>query len=267
MDKYANIFNISFAQEFAYKANFIMWRVRNVLAFLLIFFLWDTVFADSQRILFGYDRDSIMTYIFGILLVKAIVLSARTVDVSGEISNGDIVNLLLKPVDYFRYWLVRDFASKALNLSFAIFEVAILYVIFKPVFYFQTDPGILLAFVLTIIFAVLIFFTTLFIVSSVTFWAPEISWGAQFLVTVVITEFLSGAIFPLDIFPATVQQVLSFTPFPYMIFFPLQVYLGKVSGLALFKGLIVSGVWAFVLYFLMRFIWNKGLRVFQAYGR
>src|SRR3990167_1574500 len=211
MNKYLQVFKISFQQEFAYRLNFIMWRVRNVLQIFVVFFLWDTVFSFREGELFGYDRDRILTYVFGLIFIKAFVLSARAQDVAGEIARGDIINYLLKPVSYFKYWLTRDISSKALNLIFAVFEFGILYLILKPPFYFQTNP--------------------------------------------------------LDILPANLQNILSFTPFPYLIFFPLQVYLGKITGLLLLKGIVVSLVWIVILWFFMKWVWNKGFKAYQAYGR
>ena len=139
--KYISLFKISFAQEFAYRLSFVMWRVRNVMQILLLFFLWTTVFSDPGRVLFGYDRAKMLTYVFGILVVKAVVLSARTVDVAGEISRGDLSNLLLKPISYFKYWLTRDLSSKALNMVFAFFEITILFQTSKksPIFSSQSN--------------------------------------------------------------------------------------------------------------------------------
>lgn len=127
MKKYLELFKISFQQEFVYRLNFIMWRVRNVLQIFLVFFLWDTVFSNSQRVVFGYDRAKILTYVFGLVLVRAFVLSARAVDVGGEVARGDLSNYLLKPISYFKYWLTRDLSSKALNLIFAVFETTALF--------------------------------------------------------------------------------------------------------------------------------------------
>ena len=132
MYKYWAIFRISFQQEFAYRLNFVMWRVRNVLQIFLIFFLWSTVFSDPSKNFFGYDRARILTYVFGILIVKSIVLSARGVLVANDIAGGGLTNYLLKPVGYFKYWLTRDSSSKALNLFFSVFEFSILYLVLKP---------------------------------------------------------------------------------------------------------------------------------------
>jgi ABC-2 type transport system permease protein len=267
MKKYWQIFSISFQQEFAYKLNFVMWRVRNVFQILLTFFLWSTVFANPQTIIFGYDRAKILTYVFAIMIVKAFVLSARAMDVSYDIAQGDLSNYLLKPIGYFKYWFVRDISSKALNIIFAMFEFTALFLILKPPFFFQSNPSIVLITVLAIIIAVLLYFLLLFLVSSVPFWAPELGWGSHFLLTVIIIEAFSGSLFPINILPPAFQSVLMATPFPYLIYFPIQVYLGNISGQALAGGLIVSAAWVGILWFAMNFVWQKGLRVYESIGR
>lgn len=233
----------------------------------LVFFLWDTVFSDPDRIVFGYDRQKILTYVFGILLVRAFVLSARAVDVAGEISRGDLSNYLIKPLNYFKYWITRDLSSKTLNLIFAGGEAILLYLILKPPFFFQTNLISLFGFLVSLILAIFIFFVLLFITSTVAFWVPEASWGTQFLVIAVTTEFLSGAIFPLDIFPGFIQDLLNLTPFPYLIFFPIQVYLGNVTVVALLKGLTISLFWSVILWIGLNSIWNRGLKSYQSSGR
>ncbi len=267
MKKYWQIFKISFAQEFAYKFNFVMWRVRNVMQLLLIFFLWNTVFTGGSVSFFGYDKEKILTYVFGILVLRALVLSARAVDVSEEISKGDILNSLLKPMNYFKFWLTRDLSSKVLNLIFAAVEFTILFWLLRPSFFFQTNPIFLTGFVVSVLLAIFLYFCILFIVNMVPFWAPYMGWGAQFLVTVVIVEFFSGALFPIDILPQGIQSVLYLTPFPYLIFIPIQIYLGKISFVFALKGILIALMWSLGLAYLMNFLWNKGLRAYEAVGR
>jgi ABC-2 type transport system permease protein len=267
MKKYISIFKISFAQEFAYRVNFIMWRVRNIIQMFLVFFLWSTIFSNPQAEIFGYNKDKILTYVFGILLLRAIVLSARAVDVSGEISRGDITNFLLKPINYFKYWFTRDISSKALNLSFAVLEATALYFILKPPFFVQTNPFYLFLFLVSIVLAVFLFFHLLFLVNMIPFWVPEAGWAGQFLFIVIFTEFLSGGVFPIDILPDVFQKVIFLLPFPYLLFFPLQVYLGKLSIAVTLKGLGISLIWLLVLSFAVSFVWQKGIKKYEAVGR
>lgn len=267
MNKYLSVFKISFQQEFVYRINFIMWRVRNLLRFFLVFFLWDTVFSDPNRVLFGYDRSMILTYVFGLLIIRGFVFSARSFEAAGEISRGDLSNYLVKPLSYFKYWLSRDMSSKVLNLVFAVFETIILFLILKPPFFVQKDPVFLIGFLFALILATFIYFVMLFLTSSIPFWVPEAGWGAHFLVSVILVEFLSGALFPLDVLPGVIQKIINYTPFPYLLFFPIQIYLGKISGPLMFRGILVSLFWAVILWIIFNSVWKRGLKVYQAHGR
>ena len=266
MSKYLAVFKISFAQEFVYRLNFIMWRVRNVLQIFLIFFLWDSIFADPGRVVFGYDRAKILTYVFGLLIVRSIVLSTRTIDVPGDISNGDLTNYLLKPVNYFKYWFTRDLSSKALNLIFAALEAMLIYFLLRPPFFFQQNPAILLLFFLAVFLAVVLYFLMIFIFSTFPFWYPEQAWGSIFLLF-IFTEFLAGGAFPLDILPPLAQKVIYSTPFPYLLFMPLQIYLGKISFLVGVKAVLIASLWVGILALILKLLWSFGLKAYRAEGR
>ena len=131
----------------------------------------------------------------------------------------------------------------------------------------QTNLVVLFAVFISLILAVVLFFCLLFITNMSAFWMPENGWAAQFLFIVIITDFLSGGVFPLDIMPLVLQKVLYSTPFPYLLFFPLQIYLGKIAGLEIIRGLITSFAWVLFLLMILKFTWAKGLRRYSAEGR
>lgn len=243
-----------------------MWRIRNVLSILLVFFLWDTVFSDPGRVVFGYDRAKILTYVFGLLLVKSLVTSTRAIDIAGEISQGTLTDYLLKPVSYFKYWFARDMSSKALNVGFAFVEALSLFLILKPPFFIQKDPAIILLFILSVIFAAVLFYLLMALVSIFPLWYPEQAWGLSFLL-LIFADLLGGGVFPLDILPTNIQSALYLMPFPYLVFMPIQIYLGKLDLALSFRALAVSGFWIMTVIYLLRTTWNAGLKVYRAEGR
>jgi ABC-2 type transport system permease protein len=267
MRKYFQVFKVSLAQEFAYKLNFVMWRVRHVIQILILFSFWNIIFSDNHINFFGYDRSKILTYVFGILILRAIVLSARAVDVAGEISSGNLTNLLLKPVSYFKYWFCRDMSSKVLNLAFSIIEISILFIWLKPPIFIQKDVKVLIPFLISLTLAIGLYFLILFLVNLVSFWMPENAWAAQFLFIFIILEFFAGGVFPLDILPDFLFKISSYLPFYYLLFFPLQVYLGKISLFLVLKGIVISLAWLLILSFALNRVWHKGLSVYNAEGR
>ncbi len=266
VDKYLSVFKISFQQEFAYRLNFIMWRLRNVFQVFLAFFLWDTVFANPGMVIFGYDRAKILTYVFGLILIRSIVLSMRSVDIAPEIAKGDVSNLLLKPISYFKYWFTRDSASKLLNLTFAVFEAGILYILLRPPFFLQNNIFYILFFILSITLAIILYFLLVLLFSMPTFWFPQQSWGFMFLLMVFV-DILAGGIFPIDILPSNIQNLAYLTPFPYLLFIPVEIYLGHFNFVATLRFLAASMVWIFILLFVNNKVWNLGLKSYRAEGR
>lgn len=266
MNKYLAVFKISFQQEFVYRVNFIMWRVRNITQIFLIFFLWDTVFSDPKRVVLGYDRVKILTYVFGIIIVKAIVFSTRSIDIAGDIARGDLSNYLIKPINYFKYWFIRDLSSKTLNLFFAFFETLALFLILRPPFYFQTNIPLLVVFVISLVFAVLLYFLLVLLFNMFPFWYPENAWGIFFLF-MIFSDFLGGVVFPIDILPNIVQKLLYLSPFPYILFIPLQIYLGKLNWVIIARSLAICSFWILGLYLIVNKLWRLGLKAYRAEGR
>ncbi len=72
--------------------------------------------------------------------------------------------------------------------------------------------------------------------------------------------------FPLDILPHGFAQVLFYTPFPYQLYFPVAIYMGKVTGMALLQGLIVQTAWVLLAYGFAELMWHRGIRKYSAVG-
>jgi ABC-2 type transport system permease protein len=263
--KYWTVFKISWSNGFVYRLNFLLWRLRNIILIVSIYYLWETIFKNNVSI-FGYTREKILTYVFLTLILRAFILGVRSIDVGGEISDGRLANYLLRPINYLWYWFTRDWADKILNLIFSIFEAALLVMLFKPVFYFQTDPVIVVFTLAAVLVGILINFLLGSITSYTTFWTPGNSWGFWF-VYFVIQDVLGGIMFPLNILSKPFYDLLMLTPFPYLMYFPANAYLGYFSTNELIFRLIVGGFWTILLFGMVKKMWRKGVRLFLAEGR
>lgn len=266
MKKYLTVFAIDWQNQFIYRLNFLLWRIRNVLRLLMTYFLWRGVFTTNQNV-FGYSQSQMLTYVFLVLVIQSLILSAPSADnIGGEIGNGDISNYLTKPVSYLKYWFTRDLSSKTLNLIFSFMEIFCLWLLLRPQIHVTLDPSTLIIFPLICLLAVLSYFFLNAVTRFVSFWTPENTWGLSFVVLVIL-EVTSGQLFPLDILPPVGKLVFQLTPFPYLIYYPIAILIGKISGFAAFKILVQSFIWMIILYLLSQFIWKKGLKVYAAEGR
>jgi len=265
MRKYFQVIKITFQAIFVYRLNFILWRFRALVQLLVLYFLWLAVIPEGTT-LFGYDQAKILTYILGTSIVRSFILSSRSVDAAGEIASGALANFLLRPINYLKYWFSKDIADKILNLFFSIIGIFLILILLRPPIIIQNNPMIIFLTIVTIILGIILYFYLSFLLSMVAFWTPENVWPPRFL-SMIIIEFLAGSLFPLDILPVGVFKALKLLPFTYLLFFPLNVYLGKLTTQEIFTGVLISIFWIIVFWQLAKALFRLGLRNYVAWGR
>lgn len=260
--KYWAFFTITLQEYFAYRLNMAMWRIRQVFVFLIPFFIWKAVLGGGGSV-YGYDFPAIITYLFGTTVLRSLVMGSRTADLGWMINSGYLTIPLMRPISMFKFLFTRDMADKLFNLSFIVIEIPLLLWIFHPPVFIQTDPLTLVLTLISVVMAVLIYFYINIMFGTIAFWTRDV-WAPRFLLMVVL-EFATGAMFPLDMLPVWGQQILNLTPFPHLLFTPLKIYLAQDP--ALIPHLLIQLVWTVVLYYITRALWNKGLKSYEAEGR
>lgn len=265
MRKYLAVFAVSWQNGFVYRLNFWLWRIRSVILILTVYFLWEAVFQNNLSVA-GYDREKILTYVFLTLVLRSVILGQRSIDAAGEIADGRLANYLVKPINYHLYWFTRDLADKLLNIIFAVLETIVLYLILRPPLFGQSDPLVLAGFLVAGIIAILLNFILGSITSSLSFWTTNNAWGFWFLYF-IFQEFFGGVVYPLDIFPETISRVIMLLPFAYLLFFPANVYLGKVAWPDYFWGLTVALFWLTISFIALQRLYRAGVKSYQAEGR
>lgn len=255
--------HVTLDEYLEYRFNFFLWRVRNFIFFLTLIFLWLAIYSQQTSV-FGYQKDQMLTYIIGVAMLRSIVLGTRTGSIAGEIKTGELTRLILQPINIFFFWASRDIADKFLNIAFSIAEVALI------IFLFRFSPHLptveqFFFFLVVLFLAVILFFFTSLILSFVAFWTDDI-WALRWLVGYVLLEFFSGAIFPIDILPSWITNLIAFTPFPYLIYYPMKVWLGQIPTPEIMNIIGMSLGWIIVTWALALFIWKKGSKNYGAYG-
>lgn len=262
MRKYLSIFIITLQEAFSYRLNFVMWRVRQVFVFLIPFFIWRAVLGSSDDI-YGYNFERIMTYLFGTTVLRSLVMGSRTVDLGWMINSGYLTITLLKPVKNFSFMFVRDLGDKLYNLSFIAFEIPLMLWLFRPPVFLQSDPVTILLAICSVILAIYIYFYINILFGSIAFWSRDV-WAPRFFLMVIL-EFATGAMLPLDMLPSWLQSVIGVTPFPHLLYTPLKVYLGELPSPLV--SLSMQVMWVTILYLLAKYVWREGLKRYEAEGR
>ena len=262
MRKYLTLFTLSWQKQLEVRSDFIFERGRSIAVLFSLYYLWSSLLTSRTDVA-GYSRDQMLTYVLMMTLLRAWVLSCVTDRIPSEIARGKLSELLLRPMSHLGYWATQDAASKMLNIGAVAVELSLFCLLVRPPF--LPPPNLMTAglFALSTLLAMTIYFQMSYMLGVVGFWTAQ-SWGPRFCFEILL-EFSAGAYFPIDLLPAAVQRALNWLPFPYLVFHPLSIYLGKEAN-AWPSILGHQAMWILVLMGASRGLWGAGLRHYAAEG-
>lgn len=262
--KYILIAKNTLQEYFVYRVNFFFWRLQVFISFLTFYSLWSAVGRSPGFSSSLYSLPQLYSYFVIGYVIRAMVFTTRTQDLGGDIQEGRLSTLLLKPISIVKYYFSRDIIDKLFNLFFMVFEFALIIVLFRPELIIPA-PLNFLVFVLFLLLSISIFFFYSLAISFSAFWIDS-AWSIRFLSGVVFVNLFSGQFIPLDLLPPFIYRVLVFTPFPYMYFYPVKFFIGQVSLPQAVNYLITGLFCLIVTAAFSNWLWLKGKQKYQSYG-
>jgi len=263
LEKYGSVFAITLQHELYYSASFLMDRARSITIIIAFYAFWTAIFQDRTDLL-GYSKSQMMTYILGMNILRALIFSDKTWEIIREINTGKISAYLIRPISYIGYSVSRDAVDKLTNLLSAVVEVALVVWILNVPIYIPKSGSTIFYFLIAVPLALFLYFFMVYAISALAFWTAE-SAGPRFCFELFL-EFASGAFFPLDVLPATLRGIFHALPFASLIYFPLNIFLERISYTQLLQGFLVQGFWMMVLFGTTKWIWYKGMKNYSADG-
>lgn len=259
------IFKLGLQNTAAYRTNFFFGALFNLVPLVAAIAMWRAIFAGGKETIAGYTLAEMLSYYLIATLVG--MTTAVTEDewqIATDIKDGGISQSLVRPIRYFGYRLCLFLANRLIYTAVALLPMA---AIVAWNFRYLLPPANLLSlvgFVCSLALSALLQFLLAYLTALLAFWVLEIS---TFSFMLLATQRLaSGEMFPLDLLPSWLNHLLLLTPFPYCMFFPVSVYMGRVNAASLVQGLAMQGIWIVMLFGLARVIWHRGLRTYTAVG-
>ncbi len=263
MIKYLILLKITWQNSLVYRLSLLTWRLRSFLSSLMSLTVWTVIFTSNKGA-FGYSKESMITYIFLIAFLQSFIIASSLNGLANRLYSGEISNYLLKPINLFALFAVQEIADKIKNVFFLILETLLLFLIFDPIVIFP-DLKIFLLFLIWCFGGLILNFIISLLFGSLGFWSPQV-WGPKFLFFMVL-EFTAGKLFPLDILPTTLQRIIYFTPFPYLSFLQIQLFLERLNQQQIIQHSITLIFWILFLGLITNKIWKRGLKSFESVGR
>jgi ABC-2 type transport system permease protein len=264
--KYLHVFNVGIQNTLVYRANFLFRAAFALIPLTAILFVWKTIYAGKEvgGEVAGYALSEMISYYLVVTLVD--MFTAVTEDdwqIASDIREGRISQFLVKPIDYLTYRLFLFFSGRTIYTICALLPVS-LFIFYLRKHFILPDAAALGWFILAVGMTALLQFLISYTMALLAFWVLEV---ATLIFILFAFEYVAGGhMFPLDILPPAIQTALQFTPFPYLLYFPVSIYLGRTEGPEMVVGLCIQAAWVVAAYLLARFVWSRGIRKYGAYG-
>jgi ABC-2 type transport system permease protein len=265
--KYLSIIKISMQDNLEYRFNFFTTFIFMIAPLAVHICLWTTVYGVgvSEENLSNYSYQMMITYtILGHCLDKFTVDINQQLRVCNEIQDGVISKYLLLPVSYFNTNVSYLITNRIVYFVTLIIPYLLVIFCFRSQFMFNSDLMYFLIFIIAILAAIFISFMVNHLIALVTFWLKDIS--SLYVFTQSTFSFLAGGYFTLDLLPTWAFNLLMHTPFPYILYFPVAIYMKKLDlGKIKYYGMI-AGIWIVVLLILNSIVWKRGVKKYSADG-
>lgn len=262
MRSYFPIARAAYMIGLVYRFGFLFAMLGNIVYLGVAYYLWRSIYRYSD-VIHGLTFNETFLYVG---LGSAIFILLKTYAdwfIHHEIREGFIAVYLTKPLDYQMYNLFANLGSLLMNLTaITIPTILLLGFVFKVKAAY--GPGLFL-FPISLFLAFLISFSIDYFIGLMGFYSESV-WGLSTTKEIIVTVF-SGALIPLQFFPAGMQKVLFWLPFQAIYHTPIMMLTKPDQSLGVFLPMIaVQLFWGIALFLAARIFYNQAVKVLRIAG-
>jgi ABC-2 type transport system permease protein len=266
------IFRISVEERLVYRGDFALGTLMRFLPIVTQIFLWGAVFesvgaADSsgQTRIVGYSYSDFIAYYLLTMISRAFSsMPGLASGIARDIREGTIKKYLAQPIDMLGFLLLYRVAHKAVYYLVAALPFTAVFVVCRGYFHGWPDATTLAAFFASLVLGFLLGFFLEATIGMIGFWFLEVS--SLLFIYMLLSFFFSGHMFPIDMLPGFWGEVVRVIPLQYLAYFPVAIFLGKVTGSALAWGLAIQLAWTIFFIVASRVAFSFGVRRYSGFG-
>jgi ABC-2 type transport system permease protein len=232
----------------------------HLMPILIYMFVWMT--AASQNSVGGFDRDAFVVYYLAMMVLHELTYPSSNYTVGDVIRTGGFSTWLLRPLHPIYEAIGTDFASKAVGMPFTILVALGLWAVLRPAVQFTAEN--LFLFFLAMLLAYTLRFILAYALALLALWSQRAD--ALLNLNDTLLFLFAGQVAPLALLPQSLQNVALLLPYRYMLGFPVEVLMGRLSQAQLGGGFLGLGIWILIALLLHQLVWKRGLRHYSAVG-
>lgn len=254
------LLRIGLAETVAYRAEFIIWMLTTTLP-LVMLGLWTSVAHEAP--FRGFAERDFVAYYLAALIVRNVTGSWVVWQINEEIRSGALSMRLLRPIHPFAGYVATHLSAIPLRALIAL-PIAVVMLVTSARDILAEGPLELALFFVSLAGAWILTFAILIILGAIAFWIQRSMGIAE--VYFGVFAVLSGYLIPLALMPDWIRVAAELSPFRYMLSAPVEILIGRATGIDAVELVLVEYGWATVAVIGAFVMWSRGVRRYEAYG-
>ncbi|MEM1098625.1 MAG: ABC-2 family transporter protein [Planctomycetota bacterium] len=248
----------------AYRFEIMLWMVATMLP-LIMMGVW--IEAGASGLFPDITAASVARYFLAVFVIRQVTVVWVAYEFEYFVVTGRLSPVLLHPIDPVWRFVFSHLGEQLVRLPFFAGVLAIAIALYPAALregdgWWMPSVGRALGFFGLVYAAFALRFLLQYTIAMLAFWIEKV--GGFESLSYLPYLFLSGMLFPLEVLPPGVANVLLWTPFPYLVWFPAKLLVD--GDVELVRGLLTIGGWFVALLILNRFVWRRGLAHYSAMG-
>jgi len=227
---------------------------------LLYLFVWATAAGQGQ--LQGYTRDGFIVYYLCFILLNQFTYPVSNWTMGDSVRMGRLSNWLLRPLPVMYEAIASDIAMKMACTPFGVAIIVLLALILHPAFAWSWQS--ILFFLPAFVLAQALRFLMAYTLALLALWNGRTD--SLLALNDSLIFLFAGQVAPVELLPGGLQTLAMVLPYRYMLGFPVEVLMGRLSTTAIWQGLAWQVGWLTLVIIVYRIVWKQGLRHYVAVG-
>jgi len=260
---FQRLWQVNWAEQWQYRANLIMYLLYWLVSPIIYLAVWTSI-AQSKGSVNGLTANDFVTYYMTLLIVDQITSNIVIHTFAYKVQDGSLSGELVRPIHpMLTNALVNNIAFKGLTIMGFIPVWIVLFFLYQPDFSSVTFTGILLA-IPAMVMGFFVGFLLSAAITSLAFWTTRVYSIHEFYYALILL--FSGQFVPLTLMPKLIQDIAQYLPFQLLIYYPIQLILGKLSSAQIVQGYVSGFIWLIVAITVFTWIWRNGVKRYSAVG-
>jgi ABC-2 type transport system permease protein len=262
MEVYRAHSKVTMYRYLQYRVELVIWLLSMILGPVVFLVVWSTIAASNNGSIGDLSRGEIAAYFIAEMLLNHITFAWVMWEWEARVQSGQLSYVLVRPSHIFHKDLAENITYKTATFPVMFLTAIVLVIAFQPVI--NVVPWALITFVPVLLLAFALRFLVDWTLAIGSFWVTEVDGLNGFYFFGLL--FLSGKMGPLSLMPEPIQYLSYVFPFRWMIGFPLDLLLGKLTPTETIIGILAQLGWIAFMVVVVQVIWKAGVRRYTAVG-